>query len=1114
MTLATNGAGNVASLHQKRGEKKRVTRADSLMEHCRGMLREHMDAVLPGIMEQVDDALFDLADRAQSNQLQSTYFEAMRSVRLCRGEILSRFTSELDSAIERKMYPATRAATPARIPDLDPRTFTLVEQDDLEETVAAKNIAGKIRNLCHEELFALDRRLGLVLSAATLEGEDNPLGPEVLCNAARSAVDVIEASVEVRLLVLKLFDRHLTRTAEQVYPEINAWLVKQGVLPNARANLAPRPDSRSTSRRLEHRSASGRGCEPPMREGGNGGARHGGDPWAGSGGSGSGAGWEAYHSGAEPGSGNGGGEGADAPGSGGSRGAQILGILEQVMRVDATVDAGAGTGDTEPGRDRLIGSLTRLQHDPQVLAAGTTNVVRGLQASAAAGGVSHVDGLMIDVVAMMFDFILEDPNIGDGMRALIGRLQIPVLKVAILDKSFFARRSHPARSFINTLAEFGVRCGDEAAGREAAFRRVQDLVTKILDEFEVDLDVFSGALDELVSIVAQVDDVAKQGAWGSARVAEERERLTRARRQAEREVETRLEATPADPVVAEFLRTHWRQLLGERLFREGARAESWSAGLQTMDHLLWSVGDKREAAQRERLLAMLPFLLERVKAGMRELCLPEETRSAFLSALADLHIATLRGADPRDARGPHPIATAPHGSHAGSGAAALHDTDSAACVATLLRAAVECANELVWETAAERLQCQGMGTTVVAIKLHGRHLVCAHVGDSRLYRMRAGVLAQLSRDHTYRQEVIDKGLASEEEAAELASNLITRAVGGDASVNVDVNVHEVLGGDLFLICSDGLNDMVEDAPIARLMQAGGDDLSALASSLVAAANAAGGRDNVSVGLLRVDAERPSARAAGAPGSGAPIQVATATDPGRLRSHNEDAVDADAYCGALVLADGMGGHNAGEVASAMTVKVVMEALRDAGSWVTRGMPPSPEEQERSSSEAEFDFQTIDAVFWDDQVSAPENAALHAAVAAEVQELALASDADLVECFDIEGGADDLPTPDLAQDATRDPLLDRLLRLASGTWVEFGDTAGKGTRARLSWIAPDRARYLFTNRVGQKVCESTPHGLAVELRLGRMRVLDGVPLFDRAVSRLTRRLRAAPRTQTVH
>ena len=143
--------------------------------------------------------------------------------------------------------------------------LSLVDPDELEESVAVKNVAAKIRNLCREDLFALDRRVALLLSNPTVEGEDNPLSPEAICDSARAAVGMIDSDLEIRLVVLKLFDRHLTRMAERFYPELNAWLARQGVLPDVSAAVAPRPAS-SPARQRARGDAPRPRTAPPAGE--------------------------------------------------------------------------------------------------------------------------------------------------------------------------------------------------------------------------------------------------------------------------------------------------------------------------------------------------------------------------------------------------------------------------------------------------------------------------------------------------------------------------------------------------------------------------------------------------------------------------------------------------------------------------------------------------------------------------------------------------------------------------------------------------------------------------------------------------------------------------------
>ena len=164
---------------------------------------------------------------------------------------------------------------------------------------------------------------------------------------------------------------------------------------------------------------------------------------------------------------------------------------------------------------------------------------------------------------------------------------------------------------------------------------------------------------------------------------------------------------------------------------------------------------------------------------------------------------------------------------------------------------VENTNLSILKAAHANSQYAGMGTTLVVGVFQRDLLILGHIGDSRCYRLRGGVLAQITRDHSLLQEQIDAGLISAEEAiTSTHKNLVTRALGVEGDVQLEVHVHPVAAGDVYLLCSDGLTDMVSDAGIARIFSTAA-SLEAIADGLVDAANANGGRDNISVLITQV-----------------------------------------------------------------------------------------------------------------------------------------------------------------------------------------------------------------------------------------------------------------------
>jgi PPM family protein phosphatase len=178
----------------------------------------------------------------------------------------------------------------------------------------------------------------------------------------------------------------------------------------------------------------------------------------------------------------------------------------------------------------------------------------------------------------------------------------------------------------------------------------------------------------------------------------------------------------------------------------------------------------------------------------------------------------------------------------------------------VLRDAITRANKIIYQTARSQAECEGMGTTVVAALFYDNRISIAHVGDSRLYRQRGSQISQVTMDHSLLQELVDRGFYTPEEAQRAANkNYVTRALGVEPQVDVEVQEHPVDKGDIFILCSDGLSDMVEDEDIRLTISTFGANLDTVAKQLIQLANENGGRDNVSVVLAQANEAFPASR---------------------------------------------------------------------------------------------------------------------------------------------------------------------------------------------------------------------------------------------------------------
>lgn len=161
------------------------------------------------------------------------------------------------------------------------------------------------------------------------------------------------------------------------------------------------------------------------------------------------------------------------------------------------------------------------------------------------------------------------------------------------------------------------------------------------------------------------------------------------------------------------------------------------------------------------------------------------------------------------------------------------------------------ANSAIFELSKNKPDCAGMGSTVVVAFFDGEKVYFGHVGDSRLYRYRDGALSQVTEDHSLVQELVSRGLMTKEEAiASSNKNLVTRALGIEESVVIDVSDETWRDGDVYLLCSDGLNDVLRDEQITDILSDKADDMEATIDTLIATVNQSGGPDNVSIILVR------------------------------------------------------------------------------------------------------------------------------------------------------------------------------------------------------------------------------------------------------------------------
>jgi hypothetical protein len=246
---------------------------------------------------------------------------------------------------------------------------------------------------------------------------------------------------------------------------------------------------------------------------------------------------------------------------------------------------------------------------------------------------------------MLFDFILDDRNVPDTMKALIGRLQIPMLKVAVLDRSFFGNKQHPARRLLNALARAAmgwVDDGDRSA--KSLYGRIEAAVTRILSDFNDDVGLFAQVFDEFSTFVEREARGAEVAEERITQVTRGQEQLLIARRRVAEVLNDFRVAHPDLPsAVVNILREGWHDVMLLAFLREGEDSTAWKSAYAVVEELIWSVQPKTEPAERQRLLKAIPELLKRLRDGLNNISFDQHRSSQLFKDLQVCHIAALRG---------------------------------------------------------------------------------------------------------------------------------------------------------------------------------------------------------------------------------------------------------------------------------------------------------------------------------------------------------------------------------------------------------------------------------------------------------------------------------------
>lgn len=590
--------------------------------------------LLQGAFDAVDDSLFELANNARSNNEQNRYFEAMREIRIKRKGVEKHF----QSAVGQLFVTPPRSAAPEVVDHsaTTADTLSLVQNDELEEQVAMNAMISKARAYFQGPLLQLQTRFSSVYPNATDDDPVNPMAPEHLCSAFVEAAQALEIQIRERLIVLKQFDRYVVSNLGMLLDEANRILIQAGVIPNFRyhgktGQTAQKPADSSTEKTAPAPSVE------PESEGVDRGAAifeqirdllaqqrsHGGQPRAAN------------------------------PNVHVLGGAELYQILTQLPQ-----SADVQTSDNLSRGEPVIVDLHSI----------VENLLQQQKTSdGKPAALNESDEDLINLVSMLFEFILDDYNLSAPIQVLISRLQIPILKVVIKDKSFFSRATHPARKLLNSLARAGIGWSEsDEKTRDKLYEQIHNIVLRILNEFDGDISLFEQLNEEFDQFLAKENRKATLVEQRTRESERGRIKSQKAQETVDNLLQERLNKHQVPDTIHNILTNGWSRVMFLAYLRDDVE-HRWNQSVRVVDDLIWCLHPHLEDDERDQWVRVVPGLLKSLRAGLEEVSynsagldtmmrdLKHELTEAFRAhALAEAQESSARSVPPTPARAEEP----------------------------------------------------------------------------------------------------------------------------------------------------------------------------------------------------------------------------------------------------------------------------------------------------------------------------------------------------------------------------------------------------------------------------------------------------------------------------
>lgn len=597
-----------------------------LGETLNALLGRRLAPLMRDLFDSLDDSLFELAEHAREPARQRDFIDGMRECRLRRVHVESSVVASVKRGLDAAFRDDLRSVgLESGIDGRGDEALGLVEHEDLEEDLALQAMAAKCEGQLAQALYALNQRVGCVLEIPALHDADNPLGPAALTEAFRSAARRLDIPMHVRLVVFKLFERHVLGALGPAYNDLNALLIDAGILPTLKPRLREvRSSSSAASLTRETGDRLGASPTQPGDRRTSPDAQQDGDDSA---------------------------VLAKLIESIGSR--RTMAALRSALPEMAAPDGSAMSGaDALAAMVERIPSATlqealeELQHrsspspSPEKLKQHILEQSHRMVGEETAA-LRPADENVVDLVGMLFEQLQQDRRLPPTLQKLVTQLHVPVLRAALLDQNMLSNSEHPARRLIEEIGSAVVGWTADADPGQRLLNRVKETIDWLRHSFDSDVSVFEQALRDFRSFNEAQRRRAELAEQRATEAALGRERLLLARRSVAGALEDRITGKPVARWLGQLLARPWANYLVLVWLRQGPESTAFNDALRLVDDLVIADGSLR-GSQANRLRQRLPELESCMRLGLATVAF-HESEIEFLAAQLRSYLASALG---------------------------------------------------------------------------------------------------------------------------------------------------------------------------------------------------------------------------------------------------------------------------------------------------------------------------------------------------------------------------------------------------------------------------------------------------------------------------------------